>query len=80
MDSAPCVESGNSPDFRRCGLSFRALGEVPMKGCSKCGKQAISYYGKPGPRYNFKDKLCWECWVEDYGTDEQREKLANESK
>ena len=51
--------------------------------CQKCGERSTSLYGIPTGRFPHMcdpqaPKWCYECYVEDYGTDEEREVLAAE--
>jgi hypothetical protein len=49
--------------------------------CAKCRKKVVALYGIPTGRFNYMSdpqspKWCYECYVEDYGTDEEREEIA----
>jgi hypothetical protein len=51
--------------------------------CAKCNKTAAALYGIPTGRFAhmpdpMAPKYCYECYVEGYGTDEEREALAEE--
>ena len=51
--------------------------------CDKCGQKSVGLYGIPIGRFaHMPDpmvpKWCYECYVEYYGTDEEREVLEAE--
>lgn len=53
--------------------------------CTKCGTRSVSLYGVPTGRFAYMPdplaaKWCYDCWVQDYGSEEELAEWIEERK
>lgn len=46
--------------------------------CAKCGCKPVALYGVPGAGLGVQ--WCYDCWVQDYGTDEDLAEWIEQNK